>query len=118
MRTPLRRASLVAPLLVLLTALVAFGRPAGAAVETHLLRIDPRAGHPGHESTPIWPHDIRYDVQVQTSASDEQLAELFEAVERNCPILNLLRNPQHIEGRVVRVGGDTQTPTKKEAVAA
>ena len=81
-------------------------------------RIDPRAGHPGHESTPIWPHDIRYDVQVQTSASDEQLAELFEAVERNCPILNLLRNPQHIEGRVVRVGGDTQKQAEKEAVAA
>ena len=78
-------------------------------------RIDPRAGHPGHEATPIWPHDIRYDVQVQTSASDEQLAELFEAVERNCPILNLLRNPQPIEGRVVRVGGDAQTQLNKQA---
>ena len=81
-------------------------------------RIDPRAGHAGHESTPIWPHDIRYDVQVQTSASDEQLAELFEAVERNCPILNLLRNPQHIEGRVVRVESNTQKQTEKEAVPA
>lgn len=64
--------------------------------------IDPRAGQPGHEATPIWPHHIAYEVQVQSSASDEALARLFEAVEKNCPVLNLLRNPQHIEGRVVR----------------
>ena len=43
--------------------------------------IDPRGGHPGHESTPIWPHDIRYEVQVASSASDAQLDELFAAVE-------------------------------------
>ena len=65
-------------------------------------RIDPRAGTPGHESTPIWPHDIRYEVQVASPASDEELATLFEAVERNCPILNLLRNPQQIQGTLVR----------------
>ena len=65
-------------------------------------RIDPRAGHPGHEDTPIWPHDIHYEVQVESTASDAQLATLFEAVERNCPILNLLRNPQTVQGRVVR----------------
>ena len=50
--------------------------------------------------------------------SDEQLAELFESVERNCPILNLLRNPQHIEGRVVRIESHTQKQAEKEAVAA
>lgn len=64
--------------------------------------IDPRGGHPGHESTPIWPHDIRYEVRVASSASDAQLEELFAAVEENCPILNLLRNPQHIVGTLVR----------------
>ena len=63
-------------------------------------RIDPRAGTPGHESTPIWPHDIRYEVQVASPASDEELATLFEAVERNCPILNLLRNPRNIRAEV------------------
>lgn len=81
-------------------------------------RIDPRAGHPGHEDTPIWPHDIHYEVQVQSSASDQQLAALFEAVERQCPILNLLRNPQHIEGRVVRVGSRATAQTSQEAVTA
>jgi hypothetical protein len=55
--------------------------------------IDPRGGHPGHEATPIWPHNIQYEVQVASSASDAQLNELFAAVEKNCPILNLLRNP-------------------------
>ena len=64
--------------------------------------IDPRGGHPGHESTPIWPHNLRYEVQVASSASDAQLDELFAAVEKNCPILNLLRNPQQISGSWVR----------------
>jgi len=75
-------------------------------------RIDPRAGTPGHESTPIWPHDIRYEVQVASPASDEELATLFEAVERNCPILNLLRNPQQIQGTLVR------QPLSQELAAA
>ena len=65
-------------------------------------RIDPRAGSPGHEATPIWPHDIRYEVQITSPASDAELAALFEAVERNCPILNLLRQPQQVEGKWVR----------------
>ena len=83
--------------------------------------IDPRGGHPGHESTPIWPHDIRYEVQVASSASDAQLDELFAAVEKNCPILNLLRNPQHIVGTLVRAApaarADAATE-QKQAVPA
>ncbi|QIL81552.1 OsmC family protein [Diaphorobacter sp. HDW4A] len=81
-------------------------------------RIDPRAGHPGHEATPIWPHDIAYEVQVETTASDERLAELFEAVERNCPILNLLRNPQQIAGRVVRTASTSQKKAEQAEVTA
>lgn len=64
--------------------------------------IDPRGGRPGHESTPIWPHDIRYEVQVRSSATDAELQTLFAAVEKACPILNLLRNPQTITGTLVR----------------
>lgn len=85
--------------------------------------IDPRAGKPGHESTPIWPHDISYEVHVQSSASDDELAQLFEAVEKNCPILNLLRNPQHIQGRIVRSNpaiektSDTQQARSKAVYA-
>lgn len=62
--------------------------------------IDPRAGKPGHEATPIWPHQIAYTVHIDSSAPREQIDALFEAVERNCPILNLLRNPQTIRSGI------------------
>ena len=61
-------------------------------------QIDPRAGRPGHEGIPIYPHNISYTVQISSPASAEQLAELHAAVERACPILNLLTNPQQISG--------------------
>lgn len=31
--------------------------------------IDPRGGKPGHESTPIWPHNIAYTVHIDSPAS-------------------------------------------------
>ena len=80
--------------------------------------IDPRGGTPGHEHTPFWPHDIRYEVQVASSASDDQLQALFEAVEKTCPILNLLRNPQQLSGTLVRVGNPATEPRAVEAAAA
>ena len=49
---------------------------------------------------------------MASPASDEELATLFEAVERNCPILNLLRNPQQIQGTLVR------QPLSQELAAA
>lgn len=75
--------------------------------------IDPRAGQPGHEATPIWPHDIHYEVQLQSSATDTQLQTLFDAVEKTCPILNLLRNPQQISGSWIRqsTSATTTAPT-------
>lgn len=63
-------------------------------------KIDPRASRPGHEDTPIWPHDIGYTVHIASPASDEQVQALFEAVEKNCPILNLLKNPQTIRAEI------------------
>ncbi|TFF61277.1 OsmC family peroxiredoxin [Comamonas sp. A23] len=62
--------------------------------------IDPRGGKPGHEATPIWPHDIDYTVHIDSPASRAEIDALFEAVERTCPILNLLRNPQSIRAEV------------------
>ena len=62
--------------------------------------IDPRGGKPGHEATPIWPHDIGYTVHIDSPASRTEIDALFEAVERRCPILNLLRNPQSIRAEV------------------
>lgn len=67
-------------------------------------QIDQRAGEAGHEATKREPHDIAYTVHIGTSASDAAVAALHEAVERLCPILNLLRSPQAIAGVVRRAG--------------
>ncbi|MGH2549222.1 MAG: OsmC family protein [Thermomicrobiales bacterium] len=63
--------------------------------------IDPRAGKPGFENVPFWPHNINYVVTLESPESDERIAFLHAEVERTCPILNLLLNPQTIEGVVV-----------------
>ncbi len=62
---------------------------------------DPRAGKPGFEDVPIYPHNIRYTVRLSTPASQARIDELHESVEKNCPIYNLLINPQEVWGTVV-----------------
>ncbi len=62
--------------------------------------MDPRAGQPGFESVPIEPHNIAYTVHIASAADAATIAELHAAVERVCPIFNLLTNPQQIVGRV------------------
>lgn len=51
---------------------------------------------------PVHPHNIRYVVHVSSAAGDEEIERLREAVDRFCPILNLLRRPQDISGRIAR----------------
>ena len=70
--------------------------------------IDPRGGKPGHEATPIWPHEIAYTVHIDSPAPRADIDALFEAVEQSCPILNLLRNPQTIRAEVKLV--DSSVP--------
>ncbi len=80
--------------------------------------IDPRGGKPGHEETPIWPHRIGYVVHIDSPASRADIDALFEAVERNCPILNLLRNPQTIKAEVQLINskaGGTNSATSANA---
>jgi uncharacterized OsmC-like protein len=60
--------------------------------------IDPRAGSVGHETTPVYPQNIAYVVQIESSASAEKIEELRRAVEKSCPILNLLKQPQMVTG--------------------
>jgi uncharacterized OsmC-like protein len=66
-------------------------------------QIDPRAGRPGFENVPVYPHEIRYTVHIESPASPEEIAALHEAVERICPIFNLLVNPQRIVGEIDHV---------------
>lgn len=79
--------------------------------------IDPRGGKPGHEATPIWPHDIGYTVHVDSPASREDIDALFEAVEQTCPILNLLRNPQTIRAEVKLVNSKAEAANAAEGRA-
>ena len=72
---------------------------AGVEVEVHGT-IDPRGGRPGYEHIPVWPHDIGYTLYIDSPAPTEQVQALFEAIERSCPILNLLRNPQTIRSEL------------------
>jgi uncharacterized OsmC-like protein len=67
--------------------------------------MDPRAGKPGFDRIPIYPHNIRYTVRLESPAPAEVIADLHQAVERACPILNLLLNPQAITGTIVQNGG-------------
>lgn len=62
--------------------------------------IDPRAGSPGFESTPVYPQAISYTVRVESPASRAKIEELRRKVEQTCPILNLLKNPQIVEDRI------------------
>lgn len=66
-------------------------------------RIDPRAGRPGYEAVPVHPHALAYTVRVSSPASEEEIAALTAAVDKACPILNLLRGAQTVEGRVERL---------------
>lgn len=63
---------------------------------------DIRAGRAGFENVPNYPHKIHYTVHVKSPATFEQIAALRDAVEAVCPIYNLLKDEQTIEGRIVR----------------
>jgi uncharacterized OsmC-like protein len=62
--------------------------------------IDPRAGSPGYETIPVYPQNIVYVVRIDGPASAAEIQTLRDNVEKFCPILNLLRQPQTIEGRL------------------
>ncbi|GAA3407322.1 OsmC family protein [Paenibacillus hodogayensis] len=62
--------------------------------------MHPLAGRPGYEHIPICPHNIEYTIHITSPESEETIAALHEAVEKACPILNLLSNPQTIRSQV------------------
>jgi uncharacterized OsmC-like protein len=62
--------------------------------------IDPRAGSPGYETIPVYPQNIAYVVRIDGPASVAEIQTLRDNVEKFCPILNLLMQPQTIEGRL------------------
>lgn len=58
------------------------------------LAVDPAA--------PIPPYDLSYEARIVTDADDATLAEIHAAVERLCPVLQALRQPLTVSGRLVR----------------
>ncbi|EIJ78483.1 OsmC family protein [Bacillus methanolicus PB1] len=66
------------------------------------------AGKEGFEDVPIYPHNIRYKLFIQSEESPETIAKLHEEVEKVCPILNLLKNPQQIEGEVIHTNQSSE----------
>ncbi|OAV68400.1 OsmC-like protein [Bacteroidales bacterium Barb6XT] len=63
---------------------------------------DLRAGRPGFESVPRYPHNISYTVHIKSPATFDEIKDLRDAVEAVCPIYNLLKDEQEIEGKIVR----------------
>ncbi|MDR0614339.1 MAG: OsmC family protein [Dysgonamonadaceae bacterium] len=63
---------------------------------------DPRAGRPGFEDVPAWPHGIHYTAHYRSPHSYDEIVALRDAVEEVCPIYNLFISEQKIEGRIVR----------------
>ena len=78
---------------------------------------DFRAGQPGFEHVPRFPHNLTYTVHIESPASAEEIAKLHQAVEEVCPILNLLVNPQEIKGTVELNGVPASELLKGPAVA-
>lgn len=73
------------------------------SLEVHVTGVvDPRGTQDEFPEIPVEPHNITYRVHISSPASDEELERLKAAVEKDCPILNLLRNPQTVTGEIVR----------------
>jgi uncharacterized OsmC-like protein len=64
--------------------------------------VDYRAGRPGFEDVPPFPHDISYTVHVKSPVPYEKIVELRDAVEAVCPIYHLLKDEQVIVGKIER----------------
>lgn len=62
--------------------------------------LEPRAGRKGFENVPSYPHNLKYTVHLASPSSAEDIAALHAAVEAACPVLNLLKIPQEVNGSV------------------
>ncbi|QTF08552.1 OsmC family protein [Brenneria izadpanahii] len=62
--------------------------------------VDVRGGKEGYENTPFYPFNLRYTVEIDSTADEAEITALHQAVEAWCPVLNLIKNPQPIEGAI------------------
>lgn len=53
----------------------------------------------------IAPHNLRYTAHIASPASDEELAQVQQEVERLCPVFLAITRPMAVAGSVTRAGG-------------
>ncbi|CAI8697674.1 hypothetical protein EMIT0111MI5_70078 [Burkholderia sp. IT-111MI5] len=61
---------------------------------------EPRTQQPGFEHVPVFPHNLRYTLDIVSPEPPDAIRALHQAVEAVCPIFNLLRLPQTIDGEL------------------
>ena len=54
-------------------------------------QLDSRGSLLGREDIPVHPQDLAFTVTIVSPASEDEIEALRDAVDRACPILNLLR---------------------------
>lgn len=63
-------------------------------------QLSPRFG--SNVSTPARFSDIHYKVRIESPASAQEIDALRQSVEATCPLYNLVKDEQKLEGRIVR----------------
>lgn len=63
-------------------------------------QVSPRFG--SNVSSPSRYSGIRYKVRIESPASEQEIDALRQSVEATCPLYNLVKDEQKLEGRIVR----------------
>ncbi len=63
-------------------------------------QLSPRFG--SNVTTPARFSDIHYKVRIESPASAQEIDALRQSVEATCPLYNLVKDEQKLEGRIVR----------------
>lgn len=66
-------------------------------------KMHPLAQTAGYEHIPRTPYSLCYSLRICSSEPADRIAELHSQIEAVCPILNLIKRPQQIEGRMEHV---------------
>lgn len=62
--------------------------------------VSPRFG--SNVTSPARYNDIRYKVRIESPASEQDIDALRQSVEATCPLYNLVKDEQKLEGSIVR----------------
>jgi len=63
-------------------------------------QVSPRFG--SNVTSPARFSDIRYKVRIESPASEQEIDALRQSVEATCPLYNLVKDEQKLEGSIVR----------------